>query len=200
MNKKLAAALSGSAALVLALTGCSEESDKEKDAWAKKVCDKVKPQVTKIQEANVSIDEVSRKKPKSDSEKAARAVSEQVKKTDSAAFHKISRAYGSLATAVDDAGAPPVDDGATLKKDAVAELKTLSRKYAGLKRTVDKLDTEDQGEFGRGLKGVANELKQLGESGDQALSKLQSGDLGEAMAKQKGCKKPGKATNAPDGS
>ena len=36
VNKKLAAALSGGAVLILALTGCtSEEGNKERDAWAK---------------------------------------------------------------------------------------------------------------------------------------------------------------------
>lgn len=40
VNKKLAAALSGGAVLVLALSGCSsDDGNKELDAWAKQVCD-----------------------------------------------------------------------------------------------------------------------------------------------------------------
>ncbi|GAA2606093.1 hypothetical protein GCM10009863_19490 [Streptomyces axinellae] len=180
VNKKLAAALSGGAALVLALTGCSDDSGKKTDDWAKKVCDEVKPQVTKIQQANSSIDQASEQKQSS----------EEVKKTDSAAFQKISGAYKSLAGAVDGAGAPPVDGGEKLQKDAVKELKSLSTQYAGLKTTVDKLDTKDQSKFAEGLKGVASKLDTLGKSGDKALSKLQSGELGKSMANQQGCKKP----------
>ncbi|CAM5423315.1 hypothetical protein STENM327S_04854 [Streptomyces tendae] len=44
VNKKLAAALSGGAVLVLALTGCSSSDDNEKlDSWAKDVCEGVQP-------------------------------------------------------------------------------------------------------------------------------------------------------------
>ncbi|NLU67889.1 small secreted protein [Streptomyces sp. HNM0574] len=180
VNKKLVAALSSGAALVLTLTGCGDDSGKKTEEWAKKVCDQVQPQVKKIQQANASIGEASEKKQSS----------AEVKKTDSAAFQDISDAYKALGTAVDKAGAPPVDDGEKLQKDAVKELKGISKEYAGLKRTVDKLDTKDQAKFAEGLKGVATELDKLGKSGDKALSDLQSGEVGEAMAKQKGCKRP----------
>lgn len=193
VKKKLVAALSGATALGLALTGCSDDGGEERDEWAKQVCDEVKPEVQKIQSANASIDEVSKKKPESDSTEDARKVSEEVKKTDSAAFKQISGAYESLAGAVEDAGAPPVDDGEKLHRNAVKELNSLSKQYSGLKTKVDKMDTKDQSEFGKGLKGIADELKSLGESGDKALAKLQSGELGEAMANQEGCKKPSTA-------
>lgn len=180
MNKKLAAALSGGAALVLALTGCSDDKGKETEGWAKKVCDDVKPQVEKIQQANESINEASQQKKSP----------EEVQKTDSAAFQDISEAYGSLAKAVDDAGDPPVDDGKKLRTNAVKELNGLSSQYAQLKKTVDSMDTKDQSKFASGLKGLAEKLGQLGKSGDKSLQKLQSGELGEAMAQQDGCKKP----------
>ena len=38
VNKKLVAALSGGAALVLALTGCSEDNSKKLNNWAKTFC------------------------------------------------------------------------------------------------------------------------------------------------------------------
>ncbi|WP_241265494.1 small secreted protein [Streptomyces boncukensis] len=182
----LAAALSGGAALVLVLTGCSDDdSGKKRDDWAKKVCDQVKPEVQKIRAANDSIDQAS-KENKSP---------EDVKKADSAAFQQISGAYKSLADAVDDAGAPPVDDGAKVQKDAVSELKGLSSQYADLKTRVDKLDPDKN--FDEGLRGVATRLGELGKGGDKALNKLQSGDLGKAMAKQEGCKRPtGSATRS----
>ncbi len=181
VNKKVATALSGGAVLALALTGCSDDSGKETEAWAKKVCDKVQPEVKKIQEANTSINEASKEK----------SSSEEVKKTDAAAFDKISGAYKSLAGAVDQAGPPPVDDGEKLHQDAVKELRTISSKYGQLRKTVEGLDTKDQAKFAEGLQGVATKLDALGKSGDKALSKLQSGDVGKAMAEQEGCKRPG---------
>ena len=182
MNKKLAAALSGGAALALALTGCSDDSA-QADEWAKKVCDGVQPQVKKIQEANDSINEASKEKNSS----------AEVKKTDAAAFKKISGAYQSLASAVDNAGPPPVEDGEKLHADAVDELRNISKKYGQLQKTVDGLDTKDQSKFAEGLQDVAGQLDTLGKSGDKALSKLQSGEVGKAMANQKGCKRSGSA-------
>jgi hypothetical protein len=185
VNKKVAAALASGAALALTLTGCSDDSGAETEAWAKKVCDRVQPEVKKIQEANASINEASKDE----------SSSAEVKKTDAAAFKKISGAYDSLAGAVDQAGPPPVDDGEKLHKDAVKELRGISEKYGQLRKTVDGLDTKDQAKFAEGLQGIATKLDALGKSGDKALRKLQSGDVGKAMADQKGCKRPG---NSPD--
>ncbi|MGW8378613.1 small secreted protein [Streptomyces sp. ODS28] len=184
MNKKLAAALSGSAVLVLALSGCGDDSAEKTDAWAKKVCDQVGPQVTKINKANSEMDAASKDKKKS---------AKEVQKTDSTAFGHIAGAYNALGNAVNKAGAPPVDDGAKLQKDAVKELKTLSAKYRGLKKQVDGLDAKDSAKFAKGLRGLAPKLDELGKSGDKALQKLQSGDVGKAMANQDGCKRPSSA-------
>ncbi|MEV1046051.1 small secreted protein [Streptomyces sp. NPDC049916] len=186
MNKKLAAALSGGAVLVLTLSGCSDDSDNKVNDWAKKVCDQVQPQLQKIADANASIQQQT-----ADNSKPA-----DVQKTDSAAFQQISQAYKSLGSAVDSAGAPPVDDGEATQKEAVKELNDSSKAYAGLKTKVDALDTKDQAKFADGLKGVADELNKISSSGDQALKKLQSGEVGAAMSKQKGCQKPSASTGA----
>lgn len=186
VKKQRVAALSGGVALALALSGCGDNTA-ETNSWAKKVCDQVQPQVKKIQAANASIASKDKQSPK------------EVKKTDSAAFEEISGAYKSLAGAVDRAGPPPVDNGKKLQKDAVSELKATSKKYADLKTTVDGLDTKSQSKFAEGLDGVASKLKTIGKSGDKALNRLQSGEVGKAMAKQKGCKRPGNAP-APSGS
>jgi hypothetical protein len=180
VNKKLAVALSGGAALALALTGCGDNGAKT-DAWAKKVCDQVQPQVGKIQKANTSISDAGKGKKSS----------AEVKKADSAAFQQISDAYKSLGSAVNRAGTPPVDNGPKVRKDAVRELNRISSKYDGLRKSVDGLNAKDAQEFAKGLQGLAGKLDTLGRSGDKALSKLQSGDLGKAMAKQKGCKRTG---------
>ncbi|MET9594831.1 small secreted protein [Streptomyces sp. NPDC006516] len=193
MNKKLAAALSGGAVLVLTLSGCSDDSDNKVNDWAKKVCDQVQPQLQKIANANASIQQQT-----ADNSKPA-----DVQATDSAAFQQISQAYKALGTAVNSAGAPPVDGGETTQKEAVKELNASSAAYAELKTKVDALDTEDQAKFADGLKGIADELNKISTNGDQALKKLQSGEVGSAMAKQKGCQKPTASASpapAPSGS
>ncbi|MBT2399289.1 small secreted protein [Streptomyces sp. ISL-100] len=188
MNKKFAAALSGGAVLVMALSGCGgdDEDDKVND-WAKTVCDQVQPQLKKVSDANTSI-----QKQTADNSKPV-----DVQRTDSRAFQQISDAYKAMATAVDKAGAPPVDDGETTQQDAVKELNASSAAYAGLRKQVDGLDTDDQAKFADGLKGVADELNKISRSGDRALQKLQSGEVGKAMAKQPGCQKPGATPASP---
>jgi hypothetical protein len=58
-----------------------------------------------------------------------------------------------------------------------------------LKAAVDKLDTTDQAKFAEGLNGVAGQLDKVNAIGDDAIKKLQSGEIGEAMAKQPGCQR-----------
>lgn len=180
MNKKLAAALSGGAVLVLTLSGCSDDSDNKVNDWAKKFCDQVQPQLQKIANANAAIEQQT-----DDQSKPA-----DVQKTDSAAFQQISQAYKELGKAVQSAGAPPVDGGETTQKAAVKELNAASVAYADLKTKVDEFDTKDQAKFADSLNGLADELTKISNNGDQALNKLQSGEVGSAMAKQKGCQKP----------
>lgn len=186
VNKKLVAALSGGAALVLALTGCGGgDEDKKVDDWAKSVCDEVQPQLKKIQGANTAIQGA-----------ADEQDSKKLQQTDSKAFQEISESYGALAKAVNKAGPPPVDNGDKTQQQAVKELNATSGAYTKLKTSVDKLDTSDKSKFAQGLKGVADELDKLSKSGDQALQKLQEGKVGSAMAKQPGCQKPKTAGGA----
>ncbi|MFI1487605.1 small secreted protein [Streptomyces sp. NPDC020747] len=179
VNKKLAAALSGGAVLVLALSGCNSDDNSDKlNSWAKQVCDAVQPQAVKIEAANTAI-----QKQTSDNSTPA-----DVQKTDSKAFQDMSDAYKAIGAAVNKAGAPDVDDGEKKQKDAVTELNTISSSYADLKKQVDGLDTKDQAKFADGLKGIATQLDKLSQSGNDALKKLEEGDVGKAMAKQESCK------------
>lgn len=178
VNKKLAAALSGGAVLVLALAGCGGDDNEELDAWVKQVCDSVQPQAAKIRSANAAIQEET-----SDSSKPV-----DVKKADSKAFQDMSDAYKAIGGAVDRAGPPDVEDGEKKQKDAVKELNGLSASYASLKKQVDELDTEDQAEFADGLKDIAAELDKLSRTGNDALSALEEGEVGEAMARQSSCR------------
>jgi archaellum component FlaC len=178
VNKKLAAALSGGAVLVLALSGCGGDDNDKLDSWAKQVCDAVQPQAKKIESANASI-----QKETSDNSKP-----EDVQKTDAQAFQDMSDAYKAIGAAVTKAGAPDVENGEKKQQDAVKELNAISSSYASLKKQVDALDTKDQGKFADGLKDIATALDKLGKSGNDALRTLEEGEVGQAMARQDSCK------------
>ncbi|WP_306188684.1 MULTISPECIES: small secreted protein [unclassified Streptomyces] len=190
VNKKLAAALSGGAVLVLALTGCTGNSADDKndalDAWAKQVCEGVQPQAKKIEAANAAI-----QKETSDNSSPA-----DVRKTDAQAFQDMSDAYKAIGSAVNTAGVPKVDDGKKKQQDAVKELNDLGASYASLKQQVDKLDTKDQAKFADGLKDIATQLDKLSKSGSDALKNLEEGDVGKAMAKQPSCKSASASASA----
>ncbi|MER5843942.1 MULTISPECIES: hypothetical protein [Streptomyces] len=180
VNKKLAAALSGGAVLVLALTGCGGgDDDNEKlNSWADQVCGAVQPQAKKIQAANAAIQK----------ETSDNSTPEEVRKTDSKAFQDMSDAYKAIGAAVTKAGAPDVENGEKKQTDAVKELNSISASYSSLKKQVDGLDTDDQAKFADGLKDIAAELDKLSKSGNDALKTLEEGEVGEAMARQPSCK------------
>ncbi|MER8004939.1 small secreted protein [Streptomyces sp. NPDC094149] len=180
VNKKLAAALSGGAVLVVALSGCSssDKGNDKLDAWAKQVCDAVQPQAKKIEAANAAIQK----------ETSDNSTPEEVRKTDAQAFQDMSDAYTAIGAAVQKAGAPDVDNGAKKQQDAVKELNGIGTSYATLKTQVDKLDTKDQAKFADGLKDIATSLDKLSQSGNDALKTLEEGEVGKAMAKQTSCK------------
>ncbi|MFF3458641.1 small secreted protein [Streptomyces sp. NPDC002730] len=190
MNKKLAAALSGGAVLVLALSGCSNDSgDSKVNAWAKKVCDQAQPQIQKRANAQQTIIST-----------AADGKPADIQAADSKAFQDIAAADSALAAAVKAAGTPPVDNGEKLQTDAVNELNGTAKAYLDLKKQVDALNAKDQQKFADGLQGVADGLKKIENMDQDALKKLQSGELGKAMAKQPGCqaKKTSSPAPAPD--
>ncbi|MFE2426630.1 small secreted protein [Streptomyces sp. NPDC059373] len=190
MTNKFAAALSG-AALVLAmgsLSACGDSGNKKLDSWAKTVCDQAATQVKKINDANTAITKVDSGGQPAD-----------VQKADAAAFQQISDAYKSLASIVDKAGDPPVDNGATLKTDAVSDLNKLSTSYTDLKKQVDALNTKDQAKFADGLKSVSDNLGKVSKSGEQALDTLRKGEVGTAMAKQPGCQQGSASPSASAG-
>ncbi|WP_405617176.1 small secreted protein [Streptomyces sp. NBC_00076] len=179
VNKKLAAALSGGAVLVLALSGCSSDDSSDKlNSWAKEVCDAVQPQAKKIEAANAAI-----QKETSDNSTPA-----EVQKTDAQAFQDMSDAYKAIGAAVTKAGPPDVDNGEKKQQDATKELNGISTSYASLQKQVDELDTKDQAKFADGLKDIATELAKLSKSGNDALKTLEEGDVGKAMAEQESCK------------
>lgn len=197
VNKKLAAALSGGAVLVAALTGCTSSGgtkgpDPKLVAWAKSVCDAVPAQDTKIKAANASIAAIA-----TDSNLPPKSA----QKTYSQAFQDMADSYKALADALNGAGAPPgVGDGAKRQQEAAKNLAGLSASYVALKKQVDGLDTSDQGKFAQGLKDVAaTQTKEVGkqsDSGTEALKRLEQGDVKTAMAQQASCKKAAASASA----
>jgi hypothetical protein len=185
--KKLAAGMCCAAIATLALAGCSD-SDDQANAYAKKVCDQVQSQQAAIQKASDSISSVS----------AQNVEPKVIQQTDSAAFGQMADAYSNLATAVQSAGAPPVDKGADIQKNAVSQLNTMADSYTKLQKDVQGLDTGDQGKFADGLNSLTTHFTPLIQSGNDALAQLQSGDIGKAMARQPGCTKGG-ASASPTG-
>ncbi|MGW6459202.1 small secreted protein [Streptomyces sp. NPDC055078] len=177
MNKKLAVALSGGAVLVLALSGCSSDEDKfTVDDWAKKYCDQAQPQIKKQAGAEQLIRSTA-----SDGKPA------DIQAADSKAFQDLSDVNKSLAAAFRAAGTPPVDNGEQLVKDAAVELDVNSTSYIDLKKQVDALDAQNQQKFADGLQPVADGLAKI-EQNQSARNKLRTGETGNAMAKQPGCK------------
>lgn len=188
VNKKLAAALSGGAVLVLALSGCSDDEGNKVDDWAKTFCDQAKPQIQKRADAHQIIISTA-----ADSKPA------EIQAADSKAFQDIANADRALAKAVESAGAPPVENGEKVQQDAIKELNATAVAYEGLKKQVDALDPTNQQKFADGLQGVADGLTKIEKMDQNALSKLEEGELGQAMAKQPGCQKP-TASTPPNGS
>ncbi|MEU0965903.1 small secreted protein [Streptomyces sp. NPDC005917] len=186
VNKKLAAALSGGAVLVVALSGCSgnKGTDPKLIAWAKTVCDAVPAQDAKIKAANEAIAQTA-----SDTTSSPATI----QKTDSQAFQDMADGYKALAAAISSAGAPPgVGDGAKRQQDVVKNLNSLSASYAALKKKVDALNTKDQAKFASGLHDVASQMAHLetqNKSGTAALQALEQGEVKNAIAEQASCKK-----------
>lgn len=179
VNKKLAAALSGGAVLVLALSGCSDDKGDKVNDWAKTFCDQAQPQIQKRADANQLIIST-----------AADSKPVTIKAADSKAFADIAAADRALAKAVESAGAPPVDNGEKVQQDAIKELNATAVAYEGLKKQVDALDTSNQQKFADGLKVVSENLGKIQNMDQDAVAKLQAGELGQAMAKQPGCQTP----------
>jgi hypothetical protein len=190
VNKKLTAALSGGAVLLLALTGCtSDEGNPELDAWAKKVCDAVPAQNAKISAAYVAITKAA---------KDTTSTPKELQQADSEAFQDLADGYKARASLISNAGAPPgVKDGAKVQQDVVKKLTALSAAYGDLKKRVDGLDTKNQAKFASGLKDVSAEMKQVEtqrKSAVQALKTLESGDTKKALTSQEGCKQAASVT------
>ncbi|MDT0308407.1 small secreted protein [Streptomyces sp. DSM 44917] len=179
MKKKLAATLSGCAVVLLTQAACGGgDNSEERDTWARNFCADIRPQVERIQESFTAIAEVSQ----------GSRPAEEVREANAAAYGELSEAYAGLASVVNDAGDPPVDNGQELRENAAGALTELSESFTALREDMEALDTSDQTAFADQLREFAPRLEQLGENGSEALGELQTGDLGESLRRQEGCR------------
>ncbi|MGW0393366.1 small secreted protein [Streptomyces sp. NPDC003042] len=178
MNKKLAAAVSGGAVLMLVLSGCGgeDDGDKKAEAWAKKVCDKWEPELNKIKTTNDELKRVATQSSKP----------EEVQATDSAAFQTLSEAYKNMGGALKDAGVAPVEGGKAAQDSVVKSYEEISKTYTGLKTKIDTLDPKDQSKFAAGLQEVADGMNEVAANETASKQRLNSTGL-KVIYTQKGC-------------
>ena len=183
VNKKLAAALSGGAVLVLALSGCSDDSgDKKLDAWAKKVCDQVQPQVKKIRRPTPPIQQAT-----ADRQQAGGGPED-----------RLAGLPGHLRRLQGAGRRREQGRGRRRSTTARSRRRTPSRNSTAISSGVRRPEEagrqarhQGPGEVRRRPQGRRRpSWTSSSKSGDDALKKLQAGDVGKAMAKQDGCQKP----------
>ncbi|MER6298590.1 small secreted protein [Kitasatospora sp. NPDC001539] len=182
MNKRLLAVPALGVLLAFGAVGCGSDNSKQLESWASNVCGAAKDPIAQAQTALADTGQVKTGEAPADLQKRL-----------STDIGKLAKTNQDIAAAVDAAGAPKVDDGATLQKDTVDELKKAADGYQDVQKKLDALPNNDQAKFADGLRSVADQVQRLASLSTQAQSKLQSGELGAAMAKQEGCK-PSQAT------
>ncbi|GAA2816348.1 small secreted protein [Kitasatospora sp. CM 4170] len=185
MNKRLLAVPALGALLAFGAVGCGDDNTKQLESWAANVCGAAKDPIAQAQTALADTGQVKTGEAPADLQKRL-----------SADIARLAKTNQDIAAAIDSAGAPKVDDGATIQKDTVAELNKAADGYLEVQKKLDAVSNADQSKFADGLRSVADQIQQLASLSTQAQAKLQRGELGAAMAKQEGCK-PGSAAAAP---
>ncbi|MGF1431105.1 small secreted protein [Kitasatospora sp. LaBMicrA B282] len=174
---------------VLLATGAAACSSDDNSAalgnWAKQVCDGVRGPVAQSQDAMKDTGVV----------KAGEAPADLQKRL-AADLGNLSTANQQIAAAINKAGAPKVDNGAGVQQDAVTELNQAAQGYQDVQKKVAALPTDDQAKFADGLKSIGDQVQQFSQLATGALAKVQTGDLGNAIAKQPGCKSQDTGTAA----
>ncbi|MEU9042482.1 MULTISPECIES: hypothetical protein [unclassified Kitasatospora] len=190
MNKRLLAVPVLGVLLAFGAVGCGgDDNSKQLESWASSVCGAAKDPIAQAQTALADTGQVKTGEAPADLQKRL-----------STDIGRLAKTNQDIAAAIDGAGAPKVQDGATLQKDTVDELKKAADGYQEVQKKLDALPNNDQAKFADGLRSVADQIQQLASLSTQAQSKLQRGDLGAAMAKQEGCKpSPTTAPTAPTG-
>ncbi|MEV7118165.1 MULTISPECIES: hypothetical protein [Kitasatospora] len=191
MKKRLVTVSALGALLALAAVGCSADDSAKLDGWAKNVCDAARDPIAQSRTALADTGNVKEGESPVDLQKRL--------STDLAALAATNQ---QLADAVEKAGAPKIDSGAKVQQDAVNELKQVAQGYLDAQKKLDGLTNADQAKFADGLRSVGDQVQRLSQVSTGALATLQSGDLGDAIKKQPGCKAAaaGAPAAAPSGS
>ena len=185
MKKRLLAVPALGALLAFGAVGCGGDNSAQLNAWATSVCGSAKDPIAQAQAALADTGQVKEGETPADLQKRLSA--------DVAALAGTNQ---QIADAIDKAGAPKVENGAGLQKDAADELKKAAEGYLDVQKKLDALPNVDQAKFADALSKVGDQVEQLATLSTQAQNKLQSGELGAAMAKQPGCKPGGAAAAA----
>ncbi|WP_377270103.1 small secreted protein [Peterkaempfera sp. SMS 1(5)a] len=180
MKIKLLALPAAGALLAFGAAACSSGNTAQLDSWAKSVCDSAQDPIARSNTALQDTGQVKQGESPAD-----------LRKRLSTDMSVRGQAVQQIAAAVDKAGAPKIDGGADLHQQAVRELGQASTGYQQLQKKVDALPTDDQAKFADGLKSVGDQAQQLAQLSGSAIARLQTGDLGRAIAKQPGCKSIG---------
>lgn len=165
------------ALLATGAAACSSDNSAALGNWATQVCNGLRGPVTQSQDAMRDTGLVNSGEAPTDLQKRLA--------TD---LGSLGTATQQIADAIDKAGAPKVDNGAGLQKDAVNELRQAAQGYQDVQKKLAALPTDDQAKFADGLKSIGDQVQQLSTLSTGALGKVQTGDLGTALAKQPGCK------------
>lgn len=170
------------ALLAFGTVACSSGSDNtaQLNNWAKSICDAAQDPVAQSRTALADTGTVKQGEAPADLQKRLATDLGVLAKTDQ-----------QLADAIDKVGAPKVDQGAKLQQDAVTELKQTAQGYLDVQKKLAALPSNDQANFADGLRSVGDQVQRLAQQSTDTLSKLQSGGLATAMAKQPGCKSSG---------
>ncbi|GAA0676310.1 hypothetical protein GCM10010193_31770 [Kitasatospora atroaurantiaca] len=177
MKKRLLTVPAMGALLAFGAVACGGDNTEQLSSWAKRVCEAAQAPITQSQAALADTGKVQQGESPADLQKRL--------STDLGALAKTNQ---QLADAIDKAGAPKVDSGDQVQQGAVGELKQAAQGYLDVQKKLNALPNGDQARFADGLRSVGDQVQRLAQQSTEALNKIQSGDLGTAMAKQPGCK------------
>ncbi|PBC78912.1 hypothetical protein BX265_3703 [Streptomyces sp. TLI_235] len=177
MNKRLLTVPALGALLAFGAVACSDDNTKQLDGWAKNVCDAAQSPIGQSRAALADTAKVT-----------AGEVPVDLQKRLSTDLAALAKANQGIADAVDKAGAPKSENGETARTDAVNELRKAAEGYLDVQKKLDGLATTDQAKFADGLRSVGDQVQQLAQLSTQGLNRLQTGEAGDAMKRQPGCK------------
>ncbi|GAA5003732.1 hypothetical protein [Kitasatospora paranensis] len=177
VKKRLLTVPALGALLAFGTVACSSDNSAALDSWAKGVCEAAKDPITQSRVALADTAKVIPGEAPADLQKRL-----------SGDLAALAKANQGLADAVDKAGAPKSDDGATAEKQAVDELRKASQGYLDVQKKLNALATMDQAKFADGLRSVGDQVQQLAQLSTEGLNRLQTGQVGDAVKRQAGCK------------